>query len=326
MTSIRPLSLRPPRLSSASATFAVIAACVCFGMVPLFARLLMEAGMSAASIAFFRYASSALVMLPFLPLAREKRREALRLGGAGVLMGIGWVSYLEALESQPVAMVGLVYMTYPVFALLIAWLLARQTPTLRAWAGCALVLAAALLVFQSGDDSAASWALVLSLPAPIMFALIIVVLTCLTPSLSSTEKLACVMVGCVIGLAPLVALTDPASFLPHDGSVWLTLLALGLVTALLPQLLYTIAAPKIGPGRSAAAGAIELPTMIVIGWLAFGEHVGPLQIAATGLVLAAILLVPPVNAEGTAAASTRRRPDAGPRPYNRRCAASRRSR
>ncbi|WPZ33345.1 EamA family transporter [Thalassobaculum sp. OXR-137] len=300
MTLIRSLPLRAPRLTPPMATLAVIAACVSFGMVPLFARLLQDAGMSAASIGFFRYASSALVMFPFLPLAREKRRDALRMLGAGIMMGIGWVSYLEALETQSVAMVGLVYMTYPVFALLLAWMLARQTPTLRAWGGCALVLAAALMIFEGGagggTGGGASWALVLSLPAPIMFALIIVVLTCLTPRLTSMEQLACAMVGCVIGLAPLVALTDPAAFVPRDGGVWLTLLAMGLVTALIPQMVYTIAAPKIGPGRSSAAGAVELPTMIALGWLAFGETVGVREIAASGLVLAAILLVPPIAA------------------------------
>ncbi|MFX4222502.1 MAG: DMT family transporter [Thalassobaculum sp.] len=277
----------------------VIAACVSFGMVPLFARLLLESGMSPAAIGFFRYAFSGIVMLPFLPLARAKRREAVRLIGAGVFMGLGWISYLNALETVSVAAVGLVYMTYPVFALLLAWLLVRQTPSARAWAGCALVLTAALIVFDGTLTDAASWSLLLSLPAPVMFALIIVVLTCLTPTLSPLEKLACGMVGSMIGLAPVVAMTDPAAFVPRDGDVWLTILAMGLTTALIPQLLYTLAAPKIGPGRTAAAGAVELPTMIALGWIAFGEVVGPREIIASALVLAAILLVPPVTGPRT---------------------------
>lgn len=294
MTSPRSLLRHRVRLSPGTATLTVAIACVSFGMVPLFARLLLESGMTPAAIGFFRYAFSGLVMLPFLPIARAKRRDALRLVGAGLLMGLGWVSYLQALETVPVAVVGLVYMTYPVFALLLAWLLVRQSPSARAWAGCALVLTAALIVFDGGIGSAASWALLLSLPAPVLFALIIVVLTCLTPTLSSVEKLACGMVGSVIGLAPVVALTDPASFIPRDGAVWITVLAMGLVTALLPQLLYTLAAPRIGPGRTAAAGAVELPTMIALGWLVFGEAVGAREILASILVLAAILLVPPV--------------------------------
>lgn len=299
MTSSLPPLPRQTVLTPATATLVVIAACVSFGMVPLFARLLLESGMSPAAIGFFRYAFSGIVMLPFLPLARAKRREAVRLIGAGVFMGLGWISYLNALETVSVAAVGLVYMTYPVFALLLAWLLVRQTPSARAWAGCALVLTAALIVFDGTLTDTASWSLLLSLPAPVMFALIIVVLTCLTPTLSSLEKLACGMVGSMIGLAPVVAMTDPAAFVPRDGDVWLTILAMGLTTALIPQLLYTLAAPKIGPGRTAAAGAVELPTMIALGWIAFGEVVGPREIIASALVLAAILLVPPVTGPRT---------------------------
>ncbi|MCR9073796.1 MAG: DMT family transporter [Alphaproteobacteria bacterium] len=299
MTSPTPPLPRSTILTPATATLVVIAACVSFGMVPLFAKLLLESGMSPAAIGFFRYAFSGIVMLPFLPLAEAKRREAMRLIMAGVLMGLGWISYLNALETVSVAAAGLVYMTYPVFALLLAWLLVRQIPSGRAWGGCALVLVAALIVFDGDLTGTASWSLLLSLPAPALFALIIVVLTCLTPSLSSLEKLACGMVGSMIGLAPVVAMTDPAAFLPRDGNVWLTILAMGFATALIPQLLYTVAAPKIGPGRTAAAGAVELPTMIALGWIVFGEVVGPREIIASILVLAAILLVPPITGPRT---------------------------
>lgn len=281
-------------MSPGTATLVVVAASVGFGLVPLFARGLLEMGLAPAAIAFFRYAFSGLFLLPFLPLGRAKRRDALRLAGAGVLMGLGWVSYLQALQTTTVAATGVIYMTYPMFALLLAWLFVRQTPSPRAWAGCAMVLAAAVLLFDGSVGGAASWALLLSLPAPILFALIIVVLTCLTPTLTTLEKLACGMIGSVVGLAPVVALTDPAAFLPRDGSVWLTILAMGAMTALLPQLLYTVAAPRVGPGRAAAAGTVELPTMIALGWVMFGEAVGPREITASLLVLTAIVLVPSI--------------------------------
>ncbi len=294
MTRPDPLPRFKPALTPGGATLLVVAASIGFGLVPLFARGLLEMGLAPAAIAFFRYAFSGLFLLPFLPTARAKRRDALRLAGAGVLMGLGWVSYLQAIDTATVAAAGVIYMTYPVFALLLSWLLVRQTPSPRAWVGCALVLAAAMLLFDGGIDGAVSWALLLSLPAPILFALIIVVLTCLTPTLSTSEKLASGMVGSVIGLAPVVALTDPAGFVPRDAGVWLTILGMGAVTALLPQLLYTLAAPKIGPGRASAAGAVELPTMIALGWVLFGEAVGAREIAASALVLTAIIVVPSV--------------------------------
>jgi drug/metabolite transporter (DMT)-like permease len=281
-------------LTPATATLMVLAASIGFGLVPLFAKLLLEMGLPPAAIALFRFTFSALVMLPFLPLARHKRRETLLMTGAGVGMGLSWVGYLGALDTVPVAVAGLVYMTYPTFALLLAWLLVGQRPGMRAWGGCALVLVAAALLFNGGFGAGVSWSLLMVLPAPVLFALIIVVLTCMTPSLRPFEKMASGMVGSVIGLAPVVALTDPAAFVPRDPDVILTIVAMAAATALIPQMVYSIAAPLVGAGRSAAAGTVELPTMIALGWLAFGEVVGVREIAASALVMAAILLVPSV--------------------------------
>ena len=39
-------------------------------------------------------------------------------------------------------------------------------------------------------------------------------------------------------------------------------------------------------------GSVELPTMFVIGWLAFGETLGSAQLVAGALVLLAIALAP----------------------------------
>jgi drug/metabolite transporter (DMT)-like permease len=51
-------------------------------------------------------------------------------------------------------------------------------------------------------------------------------------------------------------------------------------------------APRIGPARAAAAGAFELPTMLAIGWLAFAEPLGAVELTAAALVIGAILLTP----------------------------------
>jgi drug/metabolite transporter (DMT)-like permease len=73
------------------------------------------------------------------------------------------------------------------------------------------------------------------------------------------------------------------------------------VTALVPQLIYTFACTKIGPARAAAAGSIELPTMIAIGWLAFSEQPGSVEIVAVAMVLVAILMAPAIAAPAKSA-------------------------
>ena len=264
-------SILRPSLRPAQATLAIAVAAVCFGLVPLFARELQALGVADPAIAFYRYVFTAIVTLPFLPLERHKRRQALTIGAAALCSGLGWVGYLRAIESAPVAVAGTIYMSYPVFALGFAWLLLGQKPGLRSWCACALVLTAAGMLVGGGDLEGSHLALLLSLPAPIFFGLLIVVLSAMVPDLGALEKMACGMGGAVIGLLPLLITTGPATIIPSDGDTWMIILALGAFTALVPQMLYTLACPVVGPARTAATGAFELPTMIAIGWFAFAE-------------------------------------------------------
>ncbi|MEQ8603105.1 MAG: DMT family transporter [Marivibrio sp.] len=282
--------------SPAFATVVIASTAVCFGLVPLFARELQALGISSSAIALYRYAFSAAVMLPFLPRAREKRGEAWMLFGAGLAMGLGWIAYLEAIKHAPVAAAGVVYMSYPLFAVLFAWALAGQKPGARALAAGALVLAAAALVLDlDALGGGSALALLWSLPAPIGFGLIVVVLSVLVRRLTVLERMACGMTGALAGLAPITMTQGVAAAVPANLDGYLLVAGIGLITALIPQLLYTLAAPKVGAARSAAAGSMELPTMFAIGWIAFGETIGARELGAAVLVLGAVFLSPAVR-------------------------------
>ena len=49
------------------------------------------------------------------------------LGLSGVSVGLGWVGFVSA--SVPVSTVGVLYMTYPVFTLIIGWIWFRDVPS-----------------------------------------------------------------------------------------------------------------------------------------------------------------------------------------------------
>ena len=66
------------------ATLLIMFTALCFGLVPLFARELQAAGTDSATIALYRSGASALLLLPWLPVAREKRFEAVLLLVAGI--------------------------------------------------------------------------------------------------------------------------------------------------------------------------------------------------------------------------------------------------
>lgn len=296
----RPALLR--RSPAAVATLLVMLSAVGFGLVPLFARLLAEAGVASPTVAFLRFGFSCLVMLPFLPrpwsCGRAKLKAALLLAGAGATMGIGWIGYLEALETTSVAAVSVIYMTYPFFALLLAWPLLGQRPGPRALLAAGLVLGGALVALSPASVPAAQLpALLSSLTAPAAFALIIVVLTGCCHALTTLEKMAAGMLGASLGLLPLALARGALLGLPADPGLWLLIAGMIGGTALLPQLLYTFAAPRVGPTRSAVAGSLELPTMLLVGALAFGETLGWAEAAAAGLLCLSIFVAPALVAQ-----------------------------
>lgn len=283
----------PHHIGPGLATVGIILASVGFGLVPYFARSLTAEGMAPHAIAFFRYAIAATVLLPFVWRARA-RWTALAWGLiAGIAMGVGWVGYVRAVEIVPVSTAGVLYMTYPVFTLLIAWLVFGDVPGRRAILASLMIVAAAALATSPATVTADQLpALVLSLAAPLGFGFGINVLVHKLTVLNPLARLACVSLGSVLGLMPLMLATPAAAVFPVSASGWGLVAGIALGSALIPQLLYTVAAPVIGTARTAIAGSIELPTMFLVGWFAFAEPVGVAQWIACTIVISAIALTP----------------------------------
>lgn len=292
----------PHLLGTGLATLGVIAASVGFGLVPYFARSLTAEGMAPHAIAFFRYAFAAIVLLPFVWRARAKWTALLWGLFAGVGMGIGWVGYVRAVEIVPVSTAGILYMTYPVFTLAIAWLVFGDVPGRRAILASLMIVAAAALATSPGAITAEQLpAVVLSLAAPLGFGFGINVLVHKLTVLNPVVRIACVSLGSVLGLLPLLVATSAAALVPTSASGWWLVAGIAFGSALIPQLLYTVSAPVIGTARTAIAGSFELPTMFMVGWFAYAEPVGLAQWIACAIVISAIALTPGKSIRSVAA-------------------------
>ncbi|MCZ4268282.1 EamA family transporter [Rhodobacteraceae bacterium R_SAG6] len=281
---------RPP-VSYAVATAGVLFASICFGLVPYFSRGLTEQGVAPYAVAFYRYVVAAIVLCPVLLLHRKAWREMVWGLSAGVVMGLGWIGYVSALETLPASTVGVLYMTYPVFTLMIAWILFADTPTRRALIAAGLIVLAAIIAGSPATVPLEHLpVLALSLAAPFGFGFGICVLVHKLSRIAPLARIASVSVGSVLGLAPLVLSSEVVDLLPNDRSDWLLIVGIGLVTALVPQLIYTVCSPLIGASQTAVVGSVELPTMFVVGQIAFGETITTPQAVACVLVLGAIVI------------------------------------
>jgi drug/metabolite transporter (DMT)-like permease len=275
-------------------TCLVLLSCFCFGTIPYFARTLTDSGMASYAVAFYRYGLSALILLPILLRLPAAQMKTVAWGiASGAAVGLGWVGYVSALKTVPVSTVGVLYMTYPVFTLLIGWLWFHDKPSNRALSATLMVMAAAFIASSpAAVEPRLLPAMLLSLTAPISFGLGINILIHKLTPINALARVASFSLGAALSLLPLLILAEPRTVLPQDAAGWQLIAGLALGTALLPQLLYTMFAPRIGAARSAVAGSVELPTMFFIGWYALGEVIGPAQWLACLLVTLAILLTP----------------------------------
>ena len=289
-----------PRLGLA--TLGVVVASALFGIVPVFARSLTDAGMAAHAVAFYRYVLAVAVLMPVVWHWRHLPRTLAWGAFVGVVMGLGWVGYVRAIEVVPVSTAGVLYMTYPAFALVFSWALFGDRPSGRGIIASLMIVAAAALVSRPGAVPPEHVpALILSLAAPAGFGLGISVLVHRLIDIPVLARIGVVSAGSVIGLAPLMLATPLEAIVPASANGWLMVVGIGLGTALIPQLIYTFCSPLIGTARTAMAGSIELPVMFAVGWFFFNESLYAAQGIALILVIAAIGITPAKRARSIAA-------------------------
>ena len=283
-------------LSVPMATIGLLVASVGIGLVPLFARSLTDEGFAPHAISFYRYIVGAVLLFPVL-LRHMRHWRALLWGvGAGVLMGVGWVGYVIALKVAPVSTVGVIYMTYPIFTVIVAWSLFQDRPTTRIALSCVLIVMAALMANAPGSVALSDLpSLLLAVFAPAGFGFAIAVLVHRLYILPPLARLGSASLGAVLGLLPLILTSAPAEVLPDSGSDWVMILGIALASAFVPQLIFVICSPIVGAARSSVLGSVELPTMFAVGLLVFGEQITLPHGLACALILAAIVLASPTS-------------------------------
>lgn len=273
------------------AALGVLFASVCFGIVPYFSRNLTDQGLAPHAVAFYRYVIAAVILFPAFLSQLKAWRELVWGLCAGAAMGLGWIGYVTAVETIPASTVGVLYMTYPVFTVVIAWALFAETPSRRALIASSLIILAAVI---AGNPSAVPSnqlaTLAISLAAPLGFGFGICVLVHRLSRIPPLARIASVSLGSVLALAPLVATSTSAEILPKDFDTWMLILGIAVLSALVPQLIYTVSSPIIGASRTAVIGSVELPTMFLVSIFAFGENLTFSQFIACALVVIAIIV------------------------------------
>jgi O-acetylserine/cysteine efflux transporter len=243
--------------------------------------------------AWLTVARFGLAALPLAVLGRRHLRAALTPGvvGAGVL-GFGAVIVLQnaGIARTSVSHAALLIGATPAVMALCTVAVSRIRVRGLAWLGFALALAGAASV-SAGDDGAATGAGdALVIASVLLAAVFLVRQPRLLHGRDPVAVTAVQLAAGAIGSAPAALLLDGApAAMPGAGP--LAALA-GLVVAgtLVPYALFAWAQARIAPEIAGAFLNLEPPVGVLLGAMAFGDPVGPVQIAGGAAILAGIVL------------------------------------
>lgn len=272
-----------------------------FGCRPLFARLGFADGISPALAGLLTLAPTALVCLPPTIdfLAREGRSAAGRARAlfallAGVFVAIGSLAYMHALELLPVATTTVIYFSYPLFVVLLGWLVSRIRPDATTLAAAVLIVAGcAAMVLPGLGAGADPRALLIAFAAPLSYAVLLLLLARRLVALPLLARMGLITLGASLVLVPSTGVAGFA-VLPDLGATgWIGLAGLVVICGFIPQLTTTLGVPRAGADRAAIAGGLELVTALAVGFLALGEPMALRELAGALAIAAAVLIARP---------------------------------
>lgn len=263
-----------------------------FGLMPLFARTAYAEDMPALSLLTWRFAIATLCLLPFAGRLLAAGRDALIAVAAGAFyMGVN-LFYFLALKQLTVALTVLILFTYPLFTILIGWIVFREHMTWTNAAAALLVLLAALLILApAGFGAEMNWSGIgMAFIPPVAYAAFVHIAAKRLGSMAIPVRLGGVFLGGLLAMLALGLLIDGRIAAPASSAGWLATLALALVSTVVALGLLLVGASIAGAERAAIAGSSELVTALLVGAIAYGETLDARMLLGTAMIMVAIAL------------------------------------
>jgi len=283
----------------APAAAAVLAGAALWGLIGLWNRKLMAAGLSPLSIVTVRnMGGCALLSLFFLvrdrSVFRVERRHLKYFFGTGVVSVLFFtLCYFSCQRLCSLAVASILLYTAPSFVVLLSAVLWREPVTRKKLLALGLTLlgcACVCGVFSGGLSATLPGAL-LGLASGFFYALY-----------SIFGRYALAHYGPMTVTVWTFLFAGPASLLflrpaelagafgPEPG-LWLTALGLALFSTAAPYILYTWGLARMEPGRASILASLEPVVAALTGALAFGEPLGPLTALGILCVLAGAVIL-----------------------------------
>lgn len=268
---------------------------ITYGLNPLFAKPLMEAGASTEAILFFRYGIAVILLGAYLILKKESFRINLRQ--AGVLLGLGLLfssssAFLfEAYKYIASGLATTLVFLFPVMVAIIMVFL-KVVPSWPVWLSIAATFAGVMIMTGgSGSEPVNPTGVWFSIAAAFFYALFIVIINRSKAIASIPNSLLtfyALLAGTVFFLTRC-ALKGEELMAGLDGFMpWVNLIGLAVLPTIVSTAGLAVATRNIGATKASVLGVFEPITAILVGTVVFGEVLTPNIIAGILISVVAV--------------------------------------
>ena len=268
---------------------------ITYGLNPLFAKPLMEAGASTEAILFFRYGIAVLLLGAYLVLKKVSFRINLRQ--AGVLLGLGLLfssssAFLfEAYKYIASGLATTLVFLFPVMVAIIMVFL-KVVPSWPVWLSIAATFAGVMIMTGgSGSEPVNPTGVWFSIAAAFFYALFIVIINrskAIASIPNSILTFYALLAGTVFFLTRC-ALKGEELMAGLDGFMpWVNLIGLAVLPTIVSTACLAVATRNIGATKASVLGVFEPITAILVGTVVFGEVLTPNIIAGILISVVAV--------------------------------------
>ena len=268
---------------------------ITYGLNPLFAKPLMNAGASTEAILLFRYGIAVILLGAYLLLKKENFRITLKQ--AGVLLSLGLLytaSSTFLFEAYKYIASGLATTLVFLFPAMVAIIMVflKVVPSWPVWLSIAATFAGVMIMTGGAEAEKVNplgvW---LSIASAFVYALFIVIINrskVISSIPNSLLTFYALLTGtfffigrCLFSGADLMAGID-------GGMAWCNLIGLAVLPTIVSTASLAVATRNIGATKASVLGVFEPITAILVGTVVFGEALTPNIIAGILISIVAV--------------------------------------
>ena len=268
---------------------------ITYGLNPLFAKPLMNAGASTEAILFFRYGIAVILLGAYLLLKKENFRITLKQ--AGVLLSLGLLytaSSTFLFEAYKYIASGLATTLVFLFPAMVAIIMVflKVVPSWPVWLSIAATFVGVMIMTGgTGTETVNPLGVWFSIASAFVYALFIVIINrskVISSIPNSLLTFYALLTGtfffigrCLFSGADLTAGID-------GGMAWCNLIGLAVLPTIVSTASLAVATRNIGATKASVLGVFEPITAILVGTLVFGEALTPNIIAGILISIVAV--------------------------------------